>query len=282
MLSRETMVSTGGARLYARERGDGHPLLLLNGIGANADMWGPAENVLARGSRTVAIDCPGTGRSDTPLFPYSIPALAHLVLGALDELGHERVDVIGYSFGGLLAQEIAHVAPSRIRRLALVSTACGWGSRPPSPLAVAALATPMRYYSPDWFRLTNRLLGEDEADPTAHAAGRFANVPNPLGYAYQLCAAATWSSCGWLHRVELPSLVVSGGHDKLVPSENAVQLATLLPQSRLHLLPTASHLLIFYRGGVVAELLADFFASASVEESGAWTGGVDLHERLAA
>src|SRR5205085_7690190 len=79
----EAHVPAHGLRLFVRERGKGHPLLLINGLGSHAEMWGRAEEVLARGSRTIVFDSPGTGRSDLPLLPLSIPALAR---GARDVL----------------------------------------------------------------------------------------------------------------------------------------------------------------------------------------------------
>lgn len=273
--TRETTVSAAGLKLYVRERGHGHPLLLINGIGANTEMWGQAEGILSRKSKTIAFDCPGTGRSETPLLPLPMPGLARVVVAALDELGHECVDVMGFSFGGALAQQLAYDAPERVRRLALVATGCGLGSTPGALSAMGAVSNPLRYYSREWYQLTNRLLGEPEADD-AFSAGRFDNLPTPLGYTYQLWALASWSSRDWLHRVEAPTLVVAGGRDRLVPPDNAVQLARLLPKSRLQLLPGAAHLLMFYRGGSATRLLADYFSSPTLEESTAWADGLDL------
>src|SRR4051794_34545288 len=103
----ERTVSAGGLKLFVREQGTGHPLLMINGIGGNTEMWGPAERILAEGSHTIVLDCPGTGRSRTPLFPLPMPALSQVVVATLDALGHERVDVMGFSFGGALAQQVA-------------------------------------------------------------------------------------------------------------------------------------------------------------------------------
>jgi pimeloyl-ACP methyl ester carboxylesterase len=269
----ETIVRARGLKLFVREQGKGYPLLMINGIGANSEMWGPAEEIFARGSRTIAFDCPGTGRSQTSLFPLPMPELAGIVVAALDELGHERVDVMGFSFGGLLAQQLAHDAPDRVRRLALVSTACGWGSELGPVSAISAVSNPLRYYSRSWYDLTNRLLGEPESEEM-DATARLAHPPTALGYAYQLWAAASWSSRPWLHRVEGPTVVVAGGRDRLVPPGNAAQLARLLPTSRLHVLPDAGHLLMFYRDGTAPLLLADFFSSSSLERSTAWTTGL--------
>jgi pimeloyl-ACP methyl ester carboxylesterase len=248
----EAKVSVDGLRLFVHERGVGHPLLLINGLGADAAMWGEVERVLACRSRTIVFDAPGTGRSHTPLLPLPIPALARIVGRLLDRLGHDEVDVLGYSFGGAVAQQLARAEPQRIRRLALVSTWCGWGGDPGSPAAVA------------------RALRELTAQG------------NPLGCAYQLWSLAGWSSLPWLDRIETPTLVVSGGADELVPPRNAVRLARRLPNSRLQLLPAGGHLLMFDTESAGASLLADFFSSDSLDGSIAWTTGLLAAERAAA
>jgi pimeloyl-ACP methyl ester carboxylesterase len=240
----ERMVSVQGLRLFVREQGDGHPLLLINGLGAASRTWKYPEQILARRSRTIVFDSPGTGRSETPLLPRSLPALAGVITGLLDALGHRRVDVLGFSFGGTLAQQLAKDAPDRVRRLALVSTFCGWGGTAGEPQALRRLA----------------------------AHGR--TVANPLGYTYQLWALAAWTSLPWLRSIAAPTLVLAGTDDVLVPPTNAVQLARGLPHASLHLLPGAEHLHLFGAQGAGARLLAEFFSSESLESSTAWTTGL--------
>jgi pimeloyl-ACP methyl ester carboxylesterase len=259
----DSTLTVQGLRVFVRERGDGFPLVLLNGIGANCDMWGPTAAVLSRRSRTIAFDCPGTGRSDTPIFPLAMASLSHVLLDALDALGHTWFDVLGFSFGGLLAQQVAKDGADRVRRLALVSSACGLGSTPPAASALAAVATPMRYYSREWFDRTNPLLGEleamDEIAVSAYARARFEHPPTAVGYTYQLWAACWWSSLAWLSTITIPTLIISGGRDRLVRPENAYQLARLLPRSRLLLLPDASHFPLLEEGPAT-EALSDFFS----------------------
>jgi poly(3-hydroxyoctanoate) depolymerase len=235
-----------------REQGAGRPLLMINGMGTNAERWGSAERALAASARTIVFDCPGTGRSETPLWPRSLPALAKLVGALLDELGHPCADVLGFSFGGSLAQQLAKDAPARIRRLALVSTSCGWGAMPGD---LAALVVP---------------------GPEPRGAA------SPLGCAHQLWALAAWSSLPWLGSVQTPTLVLSGLRDRLVPPSNAVQLARRLPNSRLHLLPGAAHLQVLEGDGSGTRLLADFFSSASLASSTAWRTGLSAGGRVRA
>src|SRR5256885_2784689 len=240
----EAHVPAYGLRLFVRGRGKGHPLLLINGLGSHAEMWGRAEEVLARRSRTIVFDSPGTGRSDLPLLPLSIPALARVVRRVLESLGHARVDVLGYSFGGAIAQQLAHDDPGRVRRLALVSTWCGWGGERGAP---AALARALR---------------------------KLSDAGNPAGLSYQLLSLAAWSSLPWLDRVETPTLIVSGTADDLVPPAEAVRLARRLPNSSLHLLPGGGHLIMFGEASAGPRLLAEFFSSPTLAASTAWTTGL--------
>jgi len=275
-------VSSCGVALFVREHDDGHPLLMLNGIGANTEMWGPTEERLARTSRTILVDAPGAGRSDTPLVPLTIPGISRTLWRALDELGHDRVDVVGYSLGGVVAQQMARDEPRRVRRLALVNTACGWGSVPGELPAIAAVVTPLRYYSRFWYRATHRAFGDrlDDLDTRLreHVAARRRHPPSLVGYAYQLWAAMAWSSLPWLHRLDVPTLVLAAERDQLVPPANGVQLARLLPTSRLWLLPDEGHTTLFDPESPAVALLADFFSGDRHDTSAAWTGGAAVDD----
>jgi poly(3-hydroxyoctanoate) depolymerase len=243
-----TFVHAAGLRLRVARQGEGRPLLLITGIGANLDMWAPLSRLMPD-RELVAFDPPGAGLSQRPRAPLRMRQLAGVVRELLDVLGLERVDVLGYSFGGGLAQELAHRAPDRVRRLVLCATAPGLGGVPPRPLAALALATPARYYSPRLLALTVPHIagGRTARDPSAlsaHAAERLAHPPELLGYAYQLYAAAGWSSLPWLHRVEQPVLVVAGDDDPSVPLLNARLLARRIPNARLHVVKGGGHLFL--------------------------------------
>src|SRR5208282_3997259 len=138
-------VEVDGMRLRTSIRGAGRPLLLLTGIGASLSLSAPFEDALnPYGVQTIAVDAPGTGRSTRYRRPRRMPGLARTFELLLDALGYEQVDVLGASFGGVLAQQLAHQAPSRVRRLVLAATGAGvagLGGVPGSPRALLALAT---------------------------------------------------------------------------------------------------------------------------------------------
>jgi poly(3-hydroxyalkanoate) depolymerase len=243
-----TGVTADGLRLRVGRHGAGRPLLLVTGIGAHLDMWTPFARLV--GDRElIAFDPPGAGLSQRPRLPLRMSGLARVVTALLDALDLERVDVLGYSFGGALAQELARRAPHRVRRLVLCATAPGLGGTPPRPLAALMLASPIRYYHPRLLALSVPHIagGRTAREPRvlgAHAAERLQHPPGPLGYAYQLYAMAGWSSLPWLRQVEHPSLVVAGEEDPSVPLRNARMLAERLPQARLHVVKGGGHLFL--------------------------------------
>jgi poly(3-hydroxyalkanoate) depolymerase len=236
----------GDLELRVAERGrGGTPLLLLNGIGAHVDMWEPLERHLD-GRRVIAFDYPGTGESPRLARPRRMSGLAKIVCDLLDTLGHERVDLLGISFGGALAQETARQFPARVRRLVLCSTSAGFVSVPPKPLPLLMLITPARYYHPALFRfMMPRLVGGRTArDPVAlaeQADARLSRPPALLGYAFQLYAASGWTSAHYLHRLSQPTLVIAGEDDPVIPVANARFLARRIPDARLHVVPGGGH-----------------------------------------
>ena len=231
-------------------RGEGSPLLLVMGLGGNIEMWDPLERALnAQGIQTIAYDASGTGDSPPRLIPRRMPALARQAAHLLDALGHPYADVLGVSFGGAVAQELTLTNPHRVRRLILASTMCGLGGLPSNPLALAILATPLRYYSPAFMRRTATTL----YGPAMALEGellreqinaRRARPPTLWGYVGQLTAIAGWTSLPWLHRVRSPTLVMSGDADPIVPPVNARILAGRIPHAQLELVPGAGHLLL--------------------------------------
>ena len=258
------VVDVDGVRLRVSVRGTGRPLLLLMGIGANLDMWQPFESTVdGRLVQTIAVDAPGTGGSSTHRLPRRMPGLAHTMDRLLDTLGHEQADVLGVSFGGLLAQQLARQAPHRVRRLVLAATGPGLGGVPGSPSALLALATPRRYHQPDYFRrIAGRVYGgAARQDPDATLRGslaRFARPPSLAGYLAQLYAVAGWTSLPWLYRLKQPALVLAGDDDPIVPVINGRILARLIPHARLHIIPGGGHLFLLDRPAESAALVTDF------------------------
>src|SRR5690348_15914052 len=141
-------IAVEGLRTRVEIRGDGPPLLLVMGLWGEIAAWDPLIDHLA-GFRTIAFDAPGIGGTDLPSFPHSLPALARFAAGVLDAVGIGRAHVLGVSFGGLVAQQLAVLAPDRVDRLVLVSTASGVLCVPGQPRALLRLLAPWSLAQPD-------------------------------------------------------------------------------------------------------------------------------------
>jgi pimeloyl-ACP methyl ester carboxylesterase len=253
-----------GHLLRVSIRGDGPPILLIMGLGGNIEMWDPLERELhARGFQTIAYDAPGTGHSPPRLVPLRPHGLARQAAHLLDTLGLPDVHVIGVSFGGGVAQELALRNPHRVRRLVLASTACGLGGVPGNPLALGLLATPLRYYSPRFLQATARrmygpIVDSDGRVMHQQIQARRSRPPTPWGYASQLYATFGWSSLPWLHRITAPTLVLTGGRDPIVPPVNARILGARIPDASVRVVPDAGHLLLMDHAALCADLIGDF------------------------
>jgi poly(3-hydroxyalkanoate) depolymerase len=245
--------------------GQADPLLLINGLGANLEMWQPLVRELAGDRELIAFDLPGTGRSARPRWPMRMPQLARLVTDLLDELGYDELDVLGYSLGGIVAQELAHRAPERIRRLVLCATTPGLPSVPPDPIVTALMLTPARYWNRQVAELILPIIagGRTARDPVALQKGlekRLVQPPSALGYLYQLYALSGWSSHAWIRRVPHESLVLHGDRDPVVPLVNGRYLADALPNGRLHVVSGAGHLFLLDEPASAAPELLSFLA----------------------
>ena len=260
-------VDVDGIRLRTSVRGCGPPLLLVTGLGASLELARPFEQELtARGVQTVAFDAPGIGESTAYTLPRRMPGIARTIEAMLGVLGYDRVDVLGVSLGGVVAQQLAHQAPRRVRRLVLAATGPGLGGAPGSPRVLLALATPRRYYQPDYYwSIAGRIYGgQARRDPDALLHGspaRFVERPSVRGYLGQLYAIAGWTSLPWLHRLRQPTLVMAGDDDPIVPLLNGRILVRRIPDARLHVVDGGGHLFLLERPAEMAALVTGFLAA---------------------
>jgi pimeloyl-ACP methyl ester carboxylesterase len=258
----------------------GHPVPGAGPRGRGGRRWGGACPVPA-GPGPDGLDRGLHGGEEVhrPISSSSAAALdlaAYRVLQLSEHQGYDNLDVLGVSFGGVLAQQLAHQAPNLVRRLVLAATAAGsplLGGVPGSPRALLALATPRRYRSPDYYRRKAGTVygGEARRDPDAlldGSAARFAEPPSLRGYLDQLFAIGGWTGLPWLWRLRQPTLLLLGDDDPIVPVVNGKILARLIPDARLEVVQ-GGHLFLLERPAEMAALIADFLLSrAACEEIG--------------
>jgi poly(3-hydroxyalkanoate) depolymerase len=258
-------VALTGATLRIAEAGSGQPLLLVNGIGAGFQTWWPFARRLSQSRRLIMFDAPGIGGSRQYGQPLRMPGLAQLLAELCDALGHTQVDVLGYSWGGALAQQFAHDAPQRVRRLVLASTSPGLGGALPSLGVLALVSSPLPYLSRTYLtRFAPVIYGGERRRGGAPARRELARwldcSPNPMGCLEQLYAISWWTSLHWLHRVTAPTLVFCGTQDPLVPVQNAHLLARRIPRARLELIPRGGHLWMLEHPEASAALVDEFLS----------------------
>jgi poly(3-hydroxyoctanoate) depolymerase len=270
------MATSNDRALFVQQRGQGRPVLLLNGLGAHHMMWAPLLRELE--GATIVFDWPGLGKSPAPpLRSHTIDAFVRIVETLLEELQHAEVDVVGYSFGGIVAQHLAAARPDLVRRLVLVATSTGGGAAFGRPLAMAALSTPLRYYSKSYLALTSRFTsGPTEREPKflRHSAQlRQAHRPDVLAYYGQLIAANTSSSLRRLPAITQPTLVVHGSDDPIIPAANSYLLASRIPEARLLITEREGHLLLHREAGRAVVAINDFLMAREHRTSEPWRTG---------
>ena len=259
-------VKVDGVRLRTSVRGSGPPLLLITGIGASLDLAVPFERELVkRGRQVVSFDAPGVGESTPYTWPRRMPGVAGTVRKMAGELGYGRMDVLGVSLGGVVAQQLAHQSPELVRGLVLAATGAGLGGVPGNPRVLLALATPRRYYQPDYYRrVAGRIYGglarTDPDELLGGSVARFVERPSLRGYFGQMYAISGWTSLPWLHRLRQPTLVMSGDDDPIVPLVNGRILACRIPDARLHVVRGGGHLFLLERPAETADVVTRFLA----------------------
>jgi pimeloyl-ACP methyl ester carboxylesterase len=236
--------------------------LLIHGLGGSLDSWGALLDSLP-GRGVIMIDTPGMGQSELPRFPLRVGTIADRLAEAVRKLGVDRVDVLGYSHGGIVAQEFARRHPEMLARLVLVATTAGIPWVPPRPRVQRALLSTRRYRSRAAAERDMPILagGRVARDPDILRMildDRQAHPPTTRGYHYLGLGLFGWCSYLWLHTLRCPTLVVHGSADPLVRPVNGRVLAARISTARLALLPGAGHMVLFDEPERIGAMVSEF------------------------
>lgn len=227
--------------------GEGHPLILISGVGYGGWFWHKVVPALSEHFRVVTFDNRGAGGTDKPGGPYTTAMMAADTAGLLDGLGIRKAYVLGHSLGGFIAQELALARPELVEKLILASTTYGGPNVIPiTPEALEVLTK----RDGDPVELVQRGIqvacapGFAERHPEIVQEllqYRLTNPVPPAQYQAQVMAGATHNAEDRVHRITCPVLVLFGEHDKVVPPGNAELLARKLPNARVKILPNVGH-----------------------------------------
>ncbi len=240
------------------------PILFFNGIGANIELMSPLAEWMSDRD-IITFDFPGVGGSPEPVFPYRPWTMSLRVARLLDKLGYEgKVDVMGVSWGGGMAQQFAFQHPRRVGKLILAATAAGMLMVPGDPKVLSKMADPRRYVDPDYMRKNFGALYSETLGSEDHISRL--SPPSQRGYLYQLAAMIGWTSAFFLPFVRTKTLVLMGEDDKIVPMINGKIMATLLPHARLKTVP-GGHLFLVSRPKETVPILREFLAEDDAVEA---------------
>jgi pimeloyl-ACP methyl ester carboxylesterase len=247
-----------GLRIHAQVCGEGEPLLLYSGIWGEVGLW---ERLLPHltGFRTIAFDPPGIGRSQRPPVPLSMWGLARLGTAVLDVFGLGSAHVLGASFGGAVAQQMAFSYPSRVRRLVLVSTSFGGFAVPGKPTALWHFIHPNSYHPERLDRVAGAMFGGRlRTEPGLVRSMHIRRPTDTLAALYRMAPLFGWTSLPWLWAIRHPALVIAGDDDPITPHLNHRVIAMLMPRARLHTVPGGGHLVLLDSAHRVGPVITSF------------------------
>jgi poly(3-hydroxyalkanoate) depolymerase len=236
---------------------DNLPLLFFNGIGANLELTAGLGEMFPDRD-IITFDVPGVGKSPVTQLPYRPWMAARWARKLLDKFGIESVDVMGVSWGGALAQQYAFQYRNRVGRLILCATTAGMTMIPGRPKSLSKMVDARRYTDPDFMRESFSTLYGDAVD--GEVGRHIDNLlpPDPRGYFYQLLAFIGWSSLPFIRFLKMPSLVIMGDADTIVPLANGHILRMGLPNARMHVVEGGGHLFLVTRAAETASVIREF------------------------
>ena len=237
-------VRLNGINVYYERSGNGRRLLFCNGSGATLASSQLLIDVFRSRFDVIAHDQRGLGRTDVPAGPFTMAEYASDALALLDAVGWDTCRVVGVSFGGMVAQELAVAAPERVERLGLVCTSPGGPDLASYPLheladrseperaAIAVRLLDSRF-DPEWLEShpNDRALAKAMA---ARNAGSKSDEQR-RGEREQLLARSHHDVCDRLGSISCPTLVAGGKYDGIAPPANSEAIASRVPNAELRL-----------------------------------------------
>ena len=246
--------------MYGVSRGHGRPVVFLHGLGWDHTLWDGAMEGFAGRYQTVAADSRGHGRTDKPDGPYSIGCFANDWTGLATGLGVDRVCLVGFSLGGMIAMQMALDQPELVEALVLVSTLCGADSqllgkleerietaKREGPL-VGAQAGARQIFSP-------RFMAEYPERVESFVRWRADMAQEPIFAAAR--ASNGFDVCSRLSELQVPCLVMYAEDDVITPPSMA-QTIIYLPETEVVAFPDNGHVIPVERPTQFEMALDDF------------------------
>lgn len=236
-----TLLSTKvfGRTIRYYDIGRGSPLVLVHGVGGDADQWAFVYGALAAKHRIIALDLLGFGRSDKPTIDYRVEVYVELLDRFLTALGIPRASLLGHSFGGWIVASFALAFPQRVDRLVLVDSA-GMGTPVlPVDLNVSTRRNMREVFE---FMFDDPRMVSDGLVDLAYGLHLDRNDGPTIRSALATLASTREKLDGKLGALTTPTLLVWGENDRLTPLAMAREFDSALPNAELVVIPRCGHL----------------------------------------
>ena len=238
-------VEVDGHLIAYRQAGQGRPLLLLHGFLSDSRCWRRQLSGLSNRFKVVAWDAPGAGSSSDPAEPFTTSDYARCLASFLDGIGVERANVVGLSWGGILAQEFFRHYPERLRSLVLADTYAGWRGSLPEAVWKERLANCLRdsMGSPDAIiaKFVPGLFTGAAPQSLREEMSAIVSDFHPIGFRLMSSSSADVDTRDLLPKIDVPTLVLWGDDDRRSPMHVAEQLHAAIPGAELAIIPNAGH-----------------------------------------
>ena len=263
--------SVGDIRIYWEVCGQGKPLLLISGVSGGTWTWEESIEVWSQHFRVIVFDNMGAGRSSNPDRPYTIEEMADHAAAVLDAAGEKHANVMGFSMGGMIAQELALRHPNRVHRLVLGCTHCGGSVRiPPNPEAIQKFVdntglSPEEIIDKNLTLLVTPQFQKSGSKVLKQYRDRQLRAPFQPDYALmrQLKAIEGFDTCKRINTIQVPTMILMAEHDLLVPPENGRILADLIPGAVEKFFADSGHLIYLERAQDFYETVMQFLCDSN-------------------
>lgn len=272
---REQTLQVGDVTLAYRLLGRGsRALVCIHGVGSYQEAWDDVAAALADDFRILTFDLRGHGRSSRVKGRYEIDDFVTDVLALADHVGFTTFDLAGFSLGGLIAQRLALLHPSRLRRLVLLATVSGRTREERERVLARLAALQSGERGAHYDASLSRWLTEDfQAKHPARIAylreRNAQNDPDCYASAYRVLAETDFG--GFIDQIRMPTLIVTGEDDKGSNPRMARFMHECIVGSQLAILPGMRHSILVEASGQVADLMRNFLAGDG-ENAGASEG----------
>lgn len=241
----------GDLSIHWESYGEKEPLLLISGVSGGTWTWAESIEAWSPHFRVIVFDNIGSGRSSKPDRPYTIEEMADHAAAVLDAAGVRQTGVVGLSMGGMIAQELILRYPDRIHRLVLGSTHCGGGKRiPPHPNVIQRFSnnkclSQEEIVDKNLELLVTSRFRKKGSDAVKRYKERQLKAPLQPDYALkrQLEAIGAFDACERIHKIQVPTLILTAERDILVPPENGRLLYIQIPNAVKKSFANAGHLI---------------------------------------